>query len=458
MIGSSVLNYKIISVIGEGGMGIVYLAEHQTLRRKAAIKMLNPYLATNIEIKARFHNEALILAKLNHNNIVVLYDLAEFDNSLFLIMEYVEGTALDIMLKHSPHPIDEKRCLNIFKKILSGFSYAHQKGIIHRDIKLSNIILQPDDVPKILDFGIAKIIHGNTHLTQTGTRIGSVLYMSPEQILGREIDYRSDIYSLGVTLFEMLSGKEPYDTTTNSEYELQTKIISDPIPPIRSFNPGVSPQVEQVISRATAKNPSERFNNCDEFINALNFHNYGVTQPVYINQLPQKGSDLQKPQLISKSNVKIIIGLLISVIIIIAAILIYFIVSSPKDELEKITGTKIQKSPTTSGQTEEITLTGFYEGTIKDGTRWTLYISTYDGKNISGNNTTYWATSKSGSVSATFTGTYDKTTNQIIMDETTGGPGAGRFVGTVYESGKKMEGTWTRYRNNETFTWNLIKK
>ena len=216
MIGTLVLNYKIVKQIGEGGMGTVYLGKHTTLDRNVAIKVLLPEFARNTEIKERFINEARTLSKLSHQNIVTLYDFAELDGNLFLIMEYVEGLPLDDYLKQS-NTKDEFIATNIFIQILNGFEYAHNKGIVHRDIKPANIILSNEAVPKILDFGIAKIVQGDIRLTKTGMKMGSVLYMSPEQILGKDVDFRSDIYSLGITLYELLVGRNPYDYKSKSE-------------------------------------------------------------------------------------------------------------------------------------------------------------------------------------------------------------------------------------------------
>ena len=269
MIGQTILSYKIIQKIGEGGMGTVYLGIHEKLNRKVAIKVLNPLLSGNQEIRTRFINEAITLSKLSHTNIVTLFDFADIDNNLYLIMEFIEGTSLDEIISDNSLKLSEERCVFIFKQILSGFAYAHSKGIVHRDIKPSNIILQEDDTPKILDFGIAKIVEGDIKLTKTGTRMGSVLYMSPEQILGNEVDLRSDIYSLGITFFEMLTGRLPYDIESKSEYEIQHKIVQENIPSVKNYISSLPDKYDYVIQRATAKNPDDRYYSCEDFRNAL---------------------------------------------------------------------------------------------------------------------------------------------------------------------------------------------
>ena len=267
--GQVIMNHRVLSLIGEGGMGYVFLAEHITLHRKAALKVLNPSISSNPEIKIRFLNEAVTLAQLNHTNIVTLYDFSEKDNNLYLLMEYVEGDPLDIYIEHKHGLIAENECKKIFIQILSGVSYAHKKSIIHRDIKPSNIILKYDGEPKILDFGIAKILVNNPYVGKENARLGTIMYMSPEQVRGIEIDFRSDIYSLGVTLFEMLTGKCPYDINKESDYIIQTKIINEPLPPAGTIYPAITRHMENVIAKATAKDPDKRFQSCDEFIEAI---------------------------------------------------------------------------------------------------------------------------------------------------------------------------------------------
>ena len=197
MIGEIISNYKIISVIGEGGMGTVYLAEHIHIGRKAAIKVLHKKYLSNSNIKERFKHEAATLSQIQHPNIVKLYDYVETNDGLYLIMEYAEGVLLDDYIKKESGPIKEENAIKIMTGLLSGFAYAHSQNIVHRDVKPNNVIISRDfNTVKILDFGIAKIINDNSkNLTKDGTQMGTVYYMSPEQVRGQKVDNRSDIYS-----------------------------------------------------------------------------------------------------------------------------------------------------------------------------------------------------------------------------------------------------------------------
>lgn len=463
MIGKVVLNYKIISLLGSGGMGSVYLAEHQSLGRLAAIKVLLPELARNEHIRQRFINEAKTLSKLNHQNIVVLYDFSDSDDNLLLVMEYVEGTPIESIIENTNGPISEQRCINIFKQVLEGFSYAHKRGIVHRDIKPANIVLQPDDTPKILDFGIAKIIEGDVKLTQTGTRMGSVVYMSPEQVMGRDVDQRSDIYSLGVTLFEMLSGKLPYDTRTESEFDIQTKIVREPLPSIRTINPGISEHLENVIVKSTQKDANYRFQTCEEFLIALNQSSGIGSVNKTLFQQPSHSKTVFQPEPIFSPTAKkpsrnylpfMVIGILVLIVIVGA---IYVLTNNNGTNVEKLSQSN-QK--TTNEKKNEnpinVELNGKYEGTIKDGTRWKVNIYGFDGRNFEGSNTIYWASKGAGGLTTTFYGTYDNATGEIIMNESEG-KGSGRFTGRLTENGKNMQGTWSRYSDGGTFSWNLSK-
>ena len=265
MIGTLVGNYEVKEMIGDGGMGTVYLGEHSTLGRKVAIKMLHPQYARNPNVRARFRNEANTLSKLQHKNIVSLYDYIEEGDNAFLVMEYVEGKNLDDIVRHQTGPMPTERLAVIFPQILAAVDFAHSKGIVHRDIKPSNFILMPDDTVKVLDFGIAKVLGEEQQgLTKTGTRMGTVFYMSPEQVKGQPVDHRSDIYSLGMMLFVLATGKMPYEAL-NSEFEIFNKIVHEELPPAHSIYPGVTPRVEALIRKATVKDARYRFQSCKEF-------------------------------------------------------------------------------------------------------------------------------------------------------------------------------------------------
>ena len=269
-IGSYVLNYVVERRIGEGGMGVVYLAQHTQLNRKAAIKALHPMYVHNPAIRERFRQEAATMAQLKHPNIVDLYDYLEEPDALYLIMEFVEGRELDDYIQNVSGPIPEERAIQLFTKMLDGFAYAHNQGIVHRDIKPSNLIVTADYNTKILDFGIAKIVDGNNkNMTKTGSRMGTVLYMSPEQVRGEAVDKRSDIYALGVTLFQMLTGRPPYDEHNATEYEVYNQIVNSPLPRAKTFYPNVSERMQALLDRATAKHRAERFQSCEVFKSAI---------------------------------------------------------------------------------------------------------------------------------------------------------------------------------------------
>lgn len=270
MIGKSILNYEIISLIGEGGMGSVFLGKHTQVERTVAIKSLLPQFMSNNEVKQRFKNEASTLARLQHPNIVGLFDYYEDESGMFLIMEYVKGNPLDEFIRDVTGPMPEERAVPIMKGILEAFSYAHQQGIIHRDIKPANVIITNDDEVKILDFGIARLLGDSNHnLTKTGTQMGTVYYMSPEQVQGKKVDVRSDIYSLGVTFYQMLTGVNPYNGLT-TEYEVYSKIVKEDLPPPQEIYPGIPAYLSSVLKKALAKDPDDRFQNCEEFLDAIN--------------------------------------------------------------------------------------------------------------------------------------------------------------------------------------------
>ncbi|MBX7047354.1 MAG: serine/threonine protein kinase [Ignavibacteria bacterium] len=200
MIGRIIGNYKITEFIAEGGMGTVYKGIHLHIDKVVAIKELHHSLTNYAEFRQRFLNEAQILAKLSHPNVISIIDFIADGNSFYIITEYQEGKTLDNLISNG-HFYSVEKCKVLFSQILAGIDFAHKNGVIHRDIKPSNILISNNNLIKILDFGIAKISDTGRSLTRTGTKMGSLLYMSPEQILGKEVDFRTDIYSLGILFF-----------------------------------------------------------------------------------------------------------------------------------------------------------------------------------------------------------------------------------------------------------------
>lgn len=255
--------YEIQNTIGSsGGMGTVYRANHKFLGLRA-IKKLHPQMALNKDILGKFYSEAKALEQLEHPNVVKLYDFFEENGEYYLVMEFVEGNSLAEHLKEAP--LAEKQALEYFKQILDGISFAHEHNIIHRDIKPSNILISSKSIVKVVDFGIAKIL-GDKRLTGSDQIYGSPWYMAPEHF-GGHVDKRSDVYSLGITLFEMLTGKVPFDDTT--PYNIGKKHEREALPSLRRFSQKLSSELDKILQKATAKNPDQRFKTAREFKDAI---------------------------------------------------------------------------------------------------------------------------------------------------------------------------------------------
>jgi serine/threonine-protein kinase len=257
----------VVEAIGRGGMGIVYRAVHDQLGRDVAIKELAPELTQDAQFRDRFFSEARTQAQLQHPNIVTIYDLIE-DDGYFIVMEFVKGEGLDGILalrQGQGQPLAE--ALPMFNQILSALDYAHSQGVIHRDVKPSNVIVSDGSRVKLMDFGIALLV-GDKRLTQSSQTIGTPVYMSAEQILRpREVDHRTDIYSAAVLFFEMLAGQPPFDAET--EYEIKKQHIEAPPPDLSAIEASVPTGVSHAITRALSKDPEKRFASAGEFQRAL---------------------------------------------------------------------------------------------------------------------------------------------------------------------------------------------
>jgi tRNA A-37 threonylcarbamoyl transferase component Bud32 len=264
-IGRQVGDYRVVSKLGEGGMGMVYKGQHAALGQIVAIKSLHSALMNNQSAKERFIREAQALARVTHPNIISLLNFINNDTGCFIVMEFAEGEDLEAKLQKMGI-IPPEQCLPWFVEACRGLSFAHKQGIIHRDIKPSNIIVHPSGRTKLLDFGTAKLVDAK-RLTQQGMTLGTIVYMSKEQLLGKPLDARSDLYSLGVTLYECVTGQLPfYD---EEERKLVVKIAkTEPIPPSQHY-PAISKELEAVILKSMAKEPEGRFQNADEMEQAL---------------------------------------------------------------------------------------------------------------------------------------------------------------------------------------------
>ncbi|MCO5171285.1 MAG: FHA domain-containing serine/threonine-protein kinase [Planctomycetes bacterium] len=265
LIGRVVGDYKVVSRLGEGGMGMVYKGQHAALGQVVAIKSLHSSLMNNQSARERFVREAQALARLNHPNIISLLNFINNDQGCFIVMEFAEGEDIEHKLQRMGL-IPPDQCIPWFIEILRALAFAHKQGIIHRDIKPSNIIVHPSGRAKLLDFGTAKLVDAK-RLTQQGMTLGTIIYMSKEQLLGKPLDARSDLYSLGVTLYECVTGQLPfYDEV---ERNLVVKIAkTEPIAPSQHY-PAIRPELEAIILKSMAKEPEQRFQTAEEFEAAL---------------------------------------------------------------------------------------------------------------------------------------------------------------------------------------------
>ncbi|TFH42259.1 MAG: serine/threonine protein kinase, partial [ANME-2 cluster archaeon] len=277
MIGKTILHYKILEKLGEGGMGVVYKAEDIKLERIVALKFLPPHMLANKEAEQRFISEAKAASSLEHNNICAIHEISETeDGQLFIAMSYLEGKTLREKIDTSPLKVDE--AISIAIQTAEGLKLAHEKGIVHRDIKPANIMITTDGTAKIMDFGLAKL-GGKTKLTQMGTTLGTFAYMSPEQSKGEEVDKRADIWSLGVVLYEMLTGQLPF----KGDYEQAViySIINESPEPVTAVRTGVPMELERITNKLLAKNINERYQSMtDALVDLQTLRNKSTTSDV----------------------------------------------------------------------------------------------------------------------------------------------------------------------------------
>jgi serine/threonine protein kinase len=256
--------YRVLHRLGSGGMAEVYCAQDLQLGRKVALKILYRRFAEDGEFVERFRREASSAAGLQHQHVVAVYDRGEYDGTYYIAMEYLEGRSLKTIIQQEA-PLDPDRAIDLTIQILRAARFAHRRGIIHRDLKPHNVIVDADGRAKVTDFGIARA--GASDMTQTGSIMGTAQYLSPEQAQGHAVSAASDIYSIGIMLYEMLTGRVPFEG--ESAVTVALKQVNERATPPSAYNAAVTPELEEAVMRALEKDPARRYPDADAFIAAL---------------------------------------------------------------------------------------------------------------------------------------------------------------------------------------------
>jgi serine/threonine protein kinase len=265
LIGRPLGPYQVTAPLGEGGMAAVYKAFQPSMDRYVALKILPRYFASDPQFVGRFEQEAKVIARLQHPHILPVFDFGEADGYTYIVMPFVEGGTLADLLEGQPLPLAQIE--RVIGQVGDALAYAHSRGVVHRDVKPSNILIDPGGNCLLTDFGVAKIVEGTAQFTRTGGIVGTPAYMSPEQIQGQELDGRSDIYSLGIVLYEMATGRPPYRAETPPA--IFVKHLHDPLPPPRTLNPALPEEIERVILKALAKNRDDRHATAGDLVQAV---------------------------------------------------------------------------------------------------------------------------------------------------------------------------------------------
>ncbi|HJZ47370.1 MAG TPA: serine/threonine-protein kinase [Roseiflexaceae bacterium] len=265
--GATLGSYTILERIGGGGMATVYKAYQPAIDRFVALKVVRVDIAAEPQFRERFNREARTIARLEHRYILPVYDFGEAEGVPYLVMRYTDGGTLHDVIGRGP--LSPQRTIRYITQVVEALAYTHARNVIHRDIKPANILLSPDDHVLLTDFGIAKMIASATAMTATGLALGTPCYMAPEQVLGQPVDARTDIYALGIVLYECLIGEPPFVAET--PWAVLNMQVRDPLPPLRAANPAIGEALEQALLTATNKDPADRFQSIEEFAAALNF-------------------------------------------------------------------------------------------------------------------------------------------------------------------------------------------
>ncbi|MEA4923392.1 MAG: Stk1 family PASTA domain-containing Ser/Thr kinase [Eubacteriaceae bacterium] len=352
--------YELLNKIGDGGMAVVYKAKDRLLNRFVAVKILKPEFLNDAKFIENFRKESHAAASLTHSNIVSIYDVGREGNINYIVMELVEGKALSQIIKEEA-PMDYRRVISISKQIAAGLSAAHKHGIIHRDVKPHNILINEEGVAKIADFGIAKAVSTTTIVDNTNeTVMGSVHYFSPEQARGGYVDEKSDIYSLGIVMYEMITGEVPFDGDNPVSVALMH--INEEIKPPSQLVPGIPPNLEKIIMKATSKFQTNRYDSADEVIQALNdvelvnrvvapeYRQKSREEEEYEREVAQYKQDAQNAKQKKKRNKKALIIVLAVIAALAVALAVAFATGllGARETVPDLRGMSFEKAKTTA--------------------------------------------------------------------------------------------------------------
>ncbi|RME05853.1 MAG: hypothetical protein D6803_07995, partial [Anaerolineae bacterium] len=320
LLGRTIGGYQLVERLGQGGMATVYKAYEAALDRYVAVKVLPDFFAKDPTFAQRFRREARAVAQLNHPSILPIYNFGSEGGVTYIAMQYVEGGTLKQKAGQVYAPLEAVR---LVLPVARALAYAHRRGVIHRDVKPANVLISEDGWPILADFGLARMVEASTQLTGTGVGIGTPAYMSPEQGRGEKVDHRADIYSLGIMLYEMLTGDVPFKADTPMGVVLQH--ISAPLPPPRKRNPDIPESLERIILKATAKKPEERYQSADEMIAALE----AVERELTARQAGDQSASLETSHSAGRARRGRAAGWLVGAVALLAVLIVWASVACP---------------------------------------------------------------------------------------------------------------------------------
>lgn len=317
-------DFLIKAEIGKGGMGTIFYAIDTMLNREIALKVIHTELANNEQLMERFKIEAMTQAQMNHPNIVMIFSFIKIENENVIVMEFIDGKNMkDLLIEKKILSITEST--HYIKQILKGLEFSHSRNIIHRDIKPANILITKKNNIKLSDFGIAKVF-GKQGLTKTGMLLGTPWYTPPEQILGQKVDFRSDLYSVGVTFFEMLTGTVPFDSETNSDFQIQKAHLETPPPRPSIYNPEIGSKVEKFILKALQKKPEKRFQSATEMLKEIENLENKIIETQIIQKKTNRKLTVLEPDTVKSSKAKPLFWTLSIILVMLLAGLSYLFI------------------------------------------------------------------------------------------------------------------------------------